>query len=93
MFDKTRLKRQLELCDPTVIICGYTSSILESIMDCKNKHDSSNLSYHISSNGHDVLVINYWHPANRYPDLMNYYGLMGIYHTALNDKEFINEKE
>ena len=44
---------------------------------------NENLFYHVSLNGHDVLVLDYWHPANQYPDIMNYYGLMGIYQQAL----------
>lgn len=84
-FDHDRLRQQLELCDPTVIICGYTSSTLDSIMEMEVRREKNeNLYYHIPLNGKSVLVLDYWHPANQYPDLMNYYGLMGIYHTALN---------
>lgn len=85
-FDKERLKKQLQLCDPTVIICGYTSSTLDIIMDCPvRKNYNPNLSYHMTINGHDVLILDYWHPANQYPDLMNYYGLMGIYQAGLKE--------
>ena len=85
-FDKDRLKEQLELCDPTVIICGYTASTLDIILEQPVRKDyNQNLAYHISINGHDVLVLDYWHPANQYPDIMNYYGLMSIYQQALKD--------
>lgn len=47
---------------------------------------NQNLAYHITLNGHDVLVLDYWHPANQYPDIMNYYGLMSIYQQALKNK-------
>lgn len=87
-FDKNRLKEQLEICDPTVIVCGYTASTLDIILDKPVRKDyNQNLAYHITLNGHDVLVLDYWHPANQYPDIMNYYGLMSIYQQALkNDK-------
>lgn len=83
-FDNDKLRKQLELCDPTVIICGYTASALDQITGKKVREtQNDNLFYHIALNGHDVLVLDYWHPANYYPDIMNYYGLMGIYQQSL----------
>lgn len=87
-FDKARLKQQIEICDPTIIVCGYTASMLNMVMDVADA-SSGAYSYHIKVKGHDVLVLNYWHPANRYPDLMNYYGLMGIYQEALKNKDVL----
>lgn len=83
-FDKERLLEQIELCDPTIIICGYTSYFLETIID-KNYREPYNhqLFYKIELNGHPVLVLDYWHPANHYPDIMNYHGLLGIYQQAI----------
>lgn len=84
VFDKEYLYHQLEICDPTVIICGYTSSVLDILTGIPmRKEKNENLFYHIALNGHTVLVLDYWHPANQYPDIMNYYGLMGIYQQAL----------
>lgn len=84
LFDKDRLKSQFEICDPTIIICGYTSSYLETILDKDFREPrNDNLYYHIELNGHDVLVIDYWHPANHYPDLMNHYSFLGIYQNSL----------
>ena len=83
-FDKEYLRKQVELCDPTIIVCGYTGSALDIIFDEKiRKPWNDNLFYHITLNGHDVIVLDYWHPSNHYPDLMNYYGLMSIYQLAL----------
>lgn len=85
LFDKDRLKKQLELCDPTIIVCGYTSSYLETILDKEFRSPyNDNLFYHITLNGHDVIVIDFWHPANHYPDIMNHYGFLGVYQKALN---------
>ena len=87
-FDKDSLREQLELCDPTVIVCGYTASTLDIILGKPVRKDyNQNLAYHITLNGHDVLVLDYWHPANQYPDIMNYYGLMSIYQQALRKDE------
>ena len=86
-FDHERLMKQITQCDPTIIVCGYTATPLEIIT--KDTHANfrekrnENLYYHIEINGHDVLVLDYWHPANQYPDIMNYYTLMGIYRQAL----------
>lgn len=83
-FDRACLMEELALCDPTILVCGYTASALDTLFDRPVRHDrNENLFYHVPLNGHDVLVLDYWHPANQYPDIMNYYGLMGIYQQAL----------
>lgn len=83
-FDREYLRRQLSLCDPTVIICGYTASALDIIMGVKmRKTRNRDQLYGITLNGRRVPVLDYWHPANQYPDIMNYYGLMGIYRRSL----------
>lgn len=87
--DMAELRREIELIDPTVIVCGYTISSLNIIMGIQVKtYDRTNQNqyYHMTINGHDVIVLDYWHPSNRYPDIMNYYGLMGIYQQALLDR-------
>ena len=66
-FDREELLRELELCDPTVIVCGYTASVMDIIFKTSVRKDrNENLFYHIQLNGHDVLVLDYWHPANQY---------------------------
>lgn len=82
--DRALLCRQLELIDPTVIVCGNTFEYLEIILDARIKNTRNpNLGYSVRLNGHDVIVLDYWHPSNRYPDLMNYYGLVASYQQAL----------
>ena len=86
-YDKKELFEQLQLCDPTVIVCGYAASYLETVCgDHFRNVRNNNLFYHIQLNGHDVLVLDYWHPANQYPDMLNYYGLVNAYHFALKEK-------
>lgn len=46
---------------------------------------NENLYYNMKLNGHNVLVLDYWHPANQYPEQMNYYGLAAIYQLALRN--------
>lgn len=83
-FDCTELRREIELIDPTIIVCGYTITSLNIILGYNIKdRQNSNLYYFTRLNGHDVIVLDYYHPSNRYPDIMNYYGLIGSYQQAL----------
>ena len=91
-FDAKRLLEQLQLCNPTVIVCCYTGSALDIIWEkttgsVVRTPYNANLYYTIRLNQRDVLVLDYWHPANQYPDIMNYYSLMAIYQVALKDRE------
>lgn len=89
-YDKLELYEQLLIIDPTVIICGYTIECLNRIMPERVKEyagQSPNLFYFTELKGHPVLVLDYWHPSNQYPDFMNYYGLMGAYQQALKQLE------
>ena len=79
-FDREYLRRQLERCAPTVMICGCTATALDIIMDLREQF------YHITLNGRRVPVPDYRHPANHYPAIMNCYGLMGIYRESLKKK-------
>lgn len=82
--DCTELRREIELIDPTIIVCGYTITSLNIILGYNIKdRQNSNLYYFTRLNGHDVIVLDYYHPSNRYPDIMNYYGLIGSYQQAL----------
>ena len=44
---------------------------------------NENLYYTMELNGHKVLVLDYWHPANQFPEQMNYYGLAAVYQLGL----------
>ncbi len=86
--DKEFLKKQIEFCDPTVIICGYTAKALEIILGEEFRKEKNNdLFYLTKINDHPVTVIDYWHPANHYPEIMNYYGLLTIYQKSLRNGE------
>lgn len=83
-YDRDEIAAQIRLIDPTVIICGYTCNYLSIAMAPNLKEErNSNLFYFLNLNGHETIVLDYWHPSNQYPDLMNYYGLMGAYQQAL----------
>jgi len=86
VFDDEEIKKELELIDADIIICGYTFQIL-----CDNvfKHSipledkCDNWYYHIDLCGKERLFIDYYHPAIHDSDLMFYYGLLGIYQQSL----------
>ena len=89
-YDKLELYEQLQIVDPTVIVCGYTIQCLNRILPVAVKEragQSPNLYYWTEINQHPVLILDYWHPSNQYPDFMNYYGLVGAYQQALKDEE------
>ena len=93
-YDSEELKKELEIIDPTVIVCGYTISSLNIIMGTEIKdYDSPNENWFYSTqlNDHDVIVLDYYHPANQYPDLLKYYGLLGIYQQALKTTVKVNK--
>ena len=88
--DQKELLEQLKVIDPTVIVCGYTYENLEIIIGQKLKKiygNNENWFYSFMINNHTVIVLDYYHPANDYPDLLNFYGLVGIYQQALKSKD------
>ncbi len=64
--DKQRLKKQIELTDPNVIICCYTLSLFKTIFDKKRTGFMKNKHYdYIELNNHKVLVLDFYHPSCR----------------------------
>lgn len=85
-YDKKELKQQIEEINPTIIICGYTFQYLELILGKNIKKENYNENwfyFHTLDNGQEVLIIDYYHPANQYPKLLNYYGIANIYQQSL----------
>lgn len=85
-YDGEELRKQLRLIRPTVVVCGNTGRFLCALLNQwppKNPH----WFFSLSLDGQPFLVLDYYHPANQFPDLLNYYGLMGCYQQALQDRE------
>ena len=87
--DRVELAEQIDLIDPTVIVCGRTYDFFDMIpgMGGGFNEPSAGCYEEFLVNDHPVIVVNYWHPANRYPKIMNYYGLVSIYQQALKNPE------
>ena len=101
--DADLLRREIDLISPDVIVCGNNSSLLRIVygasVDEKGNvcHDGAidEKSYwFMHDNGYlwfdDKLIIDFYHPANQFPKMMNFYTLCCIYQKALKKKEIWN---
>lgn len=91
--DRAELIRELQLVDPDIVVCGSTFWILyETIFGHKEglgANANDNWFYYLNLDGKERLYIDYYHPANQYPDLVNYYAVMGIYQQALKARNVV----
>jgi len=87
--DKKELLKELEIIDPDIIVCGGTADDLNFLFDGTLKKQTCDNWYYYNSflGDKERLIIDYYHPANRYPALLNYYGIVNIYQQALIEKE------
>lgn len=82
--DKELLVRQIKLCNPTIIVCGYVGDIVNELLlpgfkkvrDCNWVYDYEG-----------KTIIDYYHPADQFPDLLNYYGIVGVYQQFIKGAE------
>ena len=92
-YDKEEIKKELELIDADVIVCGSTFKTLYEIVYEKqplpDSEKNDNWFYYMDLDGKRRLYIDFYHPANQWPDLMNYYSLVSIYQQALISGGFI----
>ncbi len=88
--DREEIIRELQLIDPDIVICGSTFWILYQIVfgnePLKGSQACDNWYYYKNLDGKERLYIDYYHPANQWPDLVNYYAVMNIYQQALIEK-------
>ena len=92
--DAAEIVKEIELINPNIIICGYTMGYLILSLETLKKNDSSvisinkeaNFSENFHYNWKNRIVLDYYHPAARYPALLSYYGLIGSYKDALRNK-------
>lgn len=78
--DKDVLKSQIELLAPEIIVCGYTWDIVRELWpDAKKVEQHSDLVWEIPRLGR---AVDFWHPANQYPNLLNYHGLLSVLNQA-----------
>lgn len=86
--DGELLKQQIDIISPSIILCGSTFHLLK---DNQKQPDKKLIFGEDTSDWPDRgcfpiggrTVIAYYHPANRYPAALNYYGVAGMYHNYL----------
>lgn len=94
--DQSFLRRELDILQPEVIVCGNNSSLLRllygaSLSNGKVSQDGD-IPYHfMHRNGYAIvegkIILDFYHPANQYPAIMNYYTICSLYQQALKEKE------
>ena len=83
--DKDLLKRELELVNSDIILCGYTFGMLREVLgDELEMNGTADTMYAFWK---DKLIIDYYHPACHYPNRVNYYALMTICRFAATEWE------
>ena len=85
--NKNILQREIVSMHPGIIVCGNTFNHLKDIFDIVSDEKCDNWYYWLEIAGiGDVLVLDYYHPAVRYPPMLTYYGIVNIYQQALLNK-------
>ncbi|MCY3759627.1 MAG: hypothetical protein OXH50_00120 [Gemmatimonadetes bacterium] len=72
------LRRQVECLSPDVMVCCYTWHLVEGHV-WEHAESISELVFRLD----DMLVLDFWHPANRYPNVLCYYAALGLLQRAL----------
>ncbi len=78
------LKRQIELIMPNIVICGYTWFAVQHLWP------GAEVLYHRSYQADKKVFIDFWHPANRYPNDLNYYTLTSLLRHPAVDQAITN---
>ena len=93
--DRAWLKKELDLLAPDIIVCGNNSSLLRLLYGAKvngQKVSSGGLidAEFMRDHGYAFvgtqIIIDYYHPANQYPAILNYYTVCSLYQQALKRK-------
>lgn len=88
--DKDLLKKEIELINPDIILCGYTFGMLSEVLGDELEMDgTADTMYAFWKN---KLIIDYYHPACHYPNRVNYYALMTICRLAAAEWEERKQK-
>ena len=75
------ISKQIEMIRPKIIICGNTWSLIHKKISYEKVSDRAYLS-------EGILYIDYWHPANRASNKMNYYALCALVELAMKKLEY-----
>lgn len=82
--DREELLKQIEMIDPTVIICGYTFSLLKIITESRGEmEECGTWLYKLKLQGKEIFVIDYYHPACRRSKKKLFAKLVEVYQQTL----------
>lgn len=71
-LDADKIREQIEMINPEIIICGGTwAEASRFIWRDDEKHEVYARTYSVR----DRFVFDFWHPANQFPKVLNYYAL------------------
>ena len=87
--DRAFLRRELDIINPDIIVCGYTSHCLRVILGDDWKNNKTDMTLFGEWNG--KMVIDYYHPASKYPHRVNYYALMSICRLAIEKYKILGD--
>lgn len=94
--DRFFLRCELDILQPKVIVCGNNSSLLRllygaSLSNGKVGQDGDISYSFMHQNGYafaeEKIILDFYHPANQYPAIMNYYTICSLYQQALKEKD------
>ncbi|MBQ8665418.1 MAG: hypothetical protein IJ526_00945 [Lachnospiraceae bacterium] len=89
--DREEIKKEFSLVDADIVVCGSTfKTLLHDVFErpeLTNETACDNWYYYMNLDGKERLFIDAYHPANQWPDLMNYYTVTNIYQQALLDRK------
>lgn len=94
-YDKEEIRREIEIINPQIVICGSVFYLLQrhiygdSLLgggEFAGKWNDNWYYWTTALTGRPTLVIDFYHPANHFPAVLNYYALMGVYHQAIHDQ-------
>jgi len=70
--DGLLIREQIDLINPQVVICGYTWECVKPLWPEPDRI------YDLVWRVGERVFVDFWHPANYYPDQLNYYALAGV---------------
>lgn len=86
VFDKKEILKQVEIINPSIIVCGGNGDIVDALFDNVIKKVKCDNWYYIPElPGKKRIILDYYHPANQFPALANYYSITNIYQLALKE--------
>lgn len=96
--DREFLREELAIIEPEIIVCGYTTGLLRAVYGATvagAKICDDGLIDHkkLQKDGYcfmgDKIILDYYHPANQFPRVLNYYTICCLYQQALIERELL----